>query len=68
MRRRLATGTVLAFGLASAPGALVAEAKPGPVTFDHPKHLEAVKQDCKACVLWPKGCRSRARATVKMPH
>ena len=55
MRRLLATGTVIAFALAFATGALVAEdktppekityeAKPGPVTFDHPKHVEAVKR------------------------
>jgi len=60
MRRFFASGTVIAFGLAFATGALVAEdkkppekityeAKPGPVTFDHTKHVEAAKKDCKAC-------------------
>ncbi len=60
MRRLLASGTLIVFGLVFATNALVAEdkkppekityeSKPGPVTFDHTKHAEAVKQDCKAC-------------------
>ena len=60
MRRFLASSTVIVVGLAFAASTLAAEdkkpleritydAKPGPVTFDHPKHIEAVKKDCKAC-------------------
>jgi len=58
MRTLIAAGTVIAFALAA--GAILAEdkkppekvtyeAKPGPVTFDHAKHVERVKTDCKAC-------------------
>jgi len=32
-----------------APAKLVFEAKPGTVTFDHAKHVEAAKGDCKTC-------------------
>jgi len=60
MKRFLASSTVIVFGLAFVPSAPAAEdkkppetityeAKPGTVTFDHPKHIEAVKNDCKAC-------------------
>lgn len=34
---------------AKAPATLVFEAKMGKVTFDHAKHLEREKGDCKAC-------------------
>ncbi|MBZ5552841.1 MAG: hypothetical protein LAO21_08990 [Acidobacteriia bacterium] len=34
---------------AKAPDKIVFEAKPGKVTFDHAKHLEREKNDCKAC-------------------
>ncbi len=60
MTRLLSAGTLIAIGLVFAAGGLVAEdktppekvtfeAKPGPVTFDHAKHIDAVKKDCKAC-------------------
>jgi len=32
-----------------APDKIVFEAKTGKVTFDHAKHAERVKNDCKAC-------------------
>ena len=58
MKKGIATLTLIVFALAL--GAIVAEdkkppdkvtyeAKPGPVTFDHAKHTEAAKKDCKAC-------------------
>jgi c(7)-type cytochrome triheme protein len=58
MRTLIAAGTMIAFALAA--GAILAEdkkppekvtyeAKPGPVTFDHAKHVERVKADCKTC-------------------
>jgi c(7)-type cytochrome triheme protein len=58
MRTLIAAGTMIAFALAT--GAIVAEdkkppekvtydAKPGPVTFDHAKHVEKLEKDCKAC-------------------
>ena len=34
---------------ADAPTTLVFEAKMGNVTFDHTKHVERAKSDCKAC-------------------
>jgi len=45
----VATGAALAEGKKEAPGPLVFEAKPGNVTFDHAKHLAAVKNDCTVC-------------------
>lgn len=65
MKRLVGLGTLVVFALAT--GAIVAEdkkppesvtydAKPGPVTFNHAKHVEAAKQDCKVChdALFPK--------------
>jgi len=59
MRKVLALAAALAvasaFGVApaaekkEAPAQIVFEAKPGAVTFDHAKHIEAAKKDCKAC-------------------
>jgi c(7)-type cytochrome triheme protein len=58
MRKLIATGTALAFALTMGamlaedkkpPAQLTYEAKPGPVTFDHAKHVERVKNDCKTC-------------------
>lgn len=57
---RKAVALAAAFAIASAFGVLIAaekqapaqivfEAKNGAVTFDHAKHVEAVKKDCKAC-------------------
>ena len=43
-----ATGAILAEGKLPADK-LTYEAKPGVVTFDHAKHVEAAKKDCKAC-------------------
>ena len=34
---------------ADAPKSLVFESKMGNVTFDHTKHVERAKNDCKAC-------------------
>lgn len=58
MRKVLAVGVALAFLCAvgaifaegkEAPKQIVFESKQGNVTFDHTKHAEAVKNDCKAC-------------------
>lgn len=58
MRKWIAVGTAIAFALSlgvivaedkKPPEKITYEAKPGPVTFDHAKHVEAVKKDCKAC-------------------
>jgi len=57
MRRTVAVFAILALvgvvGSLSAeekaPTTLVYETKQGPVTFDHAKHVEAAKGDCKAC-------------------
>jgi c(7)-type cytochrome triheme protein len=45
----LAVSMVLAEDKKEAPAQIVYEAKNGPVTFDHAKHVEAAKKDCKAC-------------------
>jgi len=45
----LAVPFVLAEEKKEAPAQIVFEAKNGPVTFDHAKHVEAAKKDCKAC-------------------
>ena len=45
----LSTGLVLSADGKKAPGPIVYEAKSGAVTFDHSKHVAAVKNDCKAC-------------------
>lgn len=39
----------------TAPAKLTFEAKNGNVTFDHAKHVERAKNDCKTChdKLWP---------------
>jgi c(7)-type cytochrome triheme protein len=58
MRKLIAAGTMVVFALAT--GAIVAEdkkppdkityeAKPGPVAFDHAKHVEKAGKDCKTC-------------------
>lgn len=39
----------LAVVAAEAPDKIVYESKLGNVTFDHKKHVERVKNDCKAC-------------------
>jgi len=58
MSKLIAAGTMIAFALAAgailaedkkAPDTVTYEAKPGPVTFDHARHVEASKNDCKAC-------------------
>lgn len=58
MRTLIAAGTTIAFALAMGaifaedkkpPEKLTYESKSGPVTFDHAKHAERVKGDCKAC-------------------
>lgn len=56
MKRSLALAAVLTLVLAAgallaadAPSKLVFEAKNGAVTFDHAKHVERAKGDCKAC-------------------
>jgi c(7)-type cytochrome triheme protein len=58
MRKLIAAGTMIAFAVAMGtilaedkkpPEQITYEAKPGPVTFDHAKHAERVKGDCKAC-------------------
>lgn len=51
----MAVSLVLAEEKKEAPAQIVFEAKNGPVTFDHAKHVEAAKKDCKACHpgLWP---------------
>ena len=59
MRKFVAVAVALAFVFAvgslyaeekkEPPKQLVFENKQGPVTFDHAKHSEAVKGDCKAC-------------------
>jgi c(7)-type cytochrome triheme protein len=42
------TGAIFAEGKLP-PDKITYEAKPGAVTFDHVKHVEAAKKDCKAC-------------------
>jgi c(7)-type cytochrome triheme protein len=58
MRKLIAACTIVAFALAfgailaedkKPPATITFEAKPGPVTFDHAKHADRVKGDCKAC-------------------
>jgi c(7)-type cytochrome triheme protein len=58
MRKLIAVGVMIAFVLATgtilaedkkAPEKITFEAKPGPVTFDHAKHVEKLNKDCKAC-------------------
>jgi len=58
MRTQIAFGTMIAFALAMGatlaedkkpPESITYEAKNGPVAFDHAKHAERVKNDCKAC-------------------
>lgn len=44
----LATGAILA-GDKKPPETITFEAKSGTVTFDHAKHAERAKGDCKAC-------------------
>lgn len=44
-----AVGTLYAEEKKEAPKQIVFESKQGNVTFDHAKHAEAVKGDCKAC-------------------
>ena len=63
--RRLITALVVACFVAcglmmlaqekKAPATLTFEAKNGNVTFDHTKHVERAKGDCKVChdKLWP---------------
>lgn len=43
-----------------APGKLVFQAKMGNVTYDHAKHLERAKGDCKVChvKLWPQDAKA----------
>jgi c(7)-type cytochrome triheme protein len=45
----LSTGLALSQDAKKAPDRIVYEAKTGAVTFDHAKHVEAAKNDCKAC-------------------
>ena len=45
----LSTGLAVSEDAKKAPGPIVYEAKSGAVTFDHAKHLEAAKNDCKVC-------------------
>lgn len=45
----LSTGLALSADATKAPAPIVFEAKSGAVTFDHAKHLAAVKNDCKTC-------------------
>lgn len=58
MKRVLATSVALLVVLAAGslfadekkpPNEIVYESKMGAVTFPHAKHVEAVKNDCKAC-------------------
>jgi len=58
MRKLITVGAMIAFVLATGailaedkklPEKITYEAKLGPVTFDHAKHVEVVKTDCKAC-------------------
>jgi len=59
MKKFVAVGTMIAFALATGailaedkkepPATITFEAKPGPVTFDHAKHTERAKGDCKVC-------------------
>jgi c(7)-type cytochrome triheme protein len=58
MKTSTALGTLFALGILTGavvaeskkpPDVMTFEAKNGPVTFDHKKHSERVKDDCKAC-------------------
>ena len=58
MKKLIALGTVISLALVAGamlaedkkpPETIVYEAEPGPVTFDHAKHAERAKGDCKAC-------------------
>lgn len=45
----LSAGLVLAEAQKDPPASLAFETKMGTVTFDHAKHAERVKKDCKSC-------------------
>ena len=50
----VAAGTLFAEDK-KAPEKITYAAKPGEVTFDHAKHVEAAKKDCKVCHESDKG-------------
>jgi predicted CXXCH cytochrome family protein len=51
LKKIIATGALLIFcaGTAMAADVITFPAKFGDVTFDHKKHQELLKKDCKAC-------------------
>ena len=55
----LITG-LMALAAATAPEKLVFESKMGNVTFQHAKHAERAKGDCKVChdKLWPQSAKA----------
>ena len=50
----------LALAAETGPDKLVFQAKVGNVTYDHAKHLERAKGDCKEChdKLWPQSAKA----------